>query len=238
MTKLTPQQEALIIKSWEKWKALVLSTEPIDHQKAIEAVKAAYDLIGREKPEILFFDSPYSAIRSEIWSQLKRQEDKTNIVLKLEYKLIEQPKKPVICNLVREELLDPVGLEIKPLNVNELPDDVALSVYKLLAKQLDSQGLVLDVSIQCYTYSWCCLFDFCTCALNYTLDQKAWETLQLIAKHCGYLFTFEKVVVVCNRPIKLLLDSENRPHAEGEPAILFADGFSVYAHHGVWLPEK
>ena len=84
MTKLTPQQEALIIKSWEKWKPLVLSTEPIDHQKAIEAVKVAYDLIGREKPEILFFDSPYSAISSEFWSQLKRQEDKTNIVLKLE----------------------------------------------------------------------------------------------------------------------------------------------------------
>lgn len=131
MTELTPQQEALIIEFWERWQSIALSTEPIDHQKAIEAVKAAYNLIDTEAPEIIFFDSPYSAITSEIWRQLKRQEDKSNIVLQLEHKLIEEPKVPVIRNLVKEELLDPFGLEIRPLN--ELPVE-NLSVCKLLAE--------------------------------------------------------------------------------------------------------
>ena len=53
--KLTPEQEALIPVYQEKWSAFVLSTEPIDRQKATVAVKAAYVVIGLEEPEILFF---------------------------------------------------------------------------------------------------------------------------------------------------------------------------------------
>lgn len=34
------------------------------------------------------------------------------------------------------------------------------------------------------------------------------------------------------------MDNENRLHAEGEPAISFADGYSLYSYHGVTLPEK
>ena len=58
--KLTPEQEALIPVYREKWRSIALSTEPIDRQKAREAVKAAYKLIGKQEPEIIFFDSPYA----------------------------------------------------------------------------------------------------------------------------------------------------------------------------------
>ena len=40
--KLTPEQEALIPVYRQKWKAIALSTEPIDRQKAAEVVKTAY----------------------------------------------------------------------------------------------------------------------------------------------------------------------------------------------------
>ena len=43
---------------------------------------------------------------------------------------------------------------------------------------------------------------------------------------------------MCDRPRVLRLDNQNRVHAEGSPAIQFADGFSVYAYHGVSLPEE
>jgi hypothetical protein len=49
---------------------------------------------------------------------------------------------------------------------------------------------------------------------------------------------FEKVCFVCERPTKISLDTEYRLHAEGEPAIQFADGYSLYSYHGVTLPEK
>jgi hypothetical protein len=61
ITELTPEQEALIPVYLEKWRAMaiadcfasVLSTEPIDRQKAKEAVKTAYTLFEVEDTEIL-----------------------------------------------------------------------------------------------------------------------------------------------------------------------------------------
>jgi hypothetical protein len=90
---------------------------------------------------------------------------------------------------------------------------------------------------------WACrgsLFDFCISVLNCDYDQRQWEKFQLLASECSWVFPYEKACLVCERPIKLSFDSENRLHAEGEPAIQFADGFSMYANHGksVWLPKK
>ena len=47
-----------------------------------------------------------------------------------------------------------------------------------------------------------------------------------------------KVCVVCEKPIALSVDSNYRLHAEGKPAVQFADSFSIYAYHGVILPES
>lgn len=63
LEKLTPEQEALIPVYRDKWKAIALSTEPINRQKATEAVKAAYAALGYEEPEILVCDSPYPALK-------------------------------------------------------------------------------------------------------------------------------------------------------------------------------
>lgn len=79
---LTPEQEALIPVYREKWKAIsltaclanALSTEPINRQKASDAVKAAYTAVDKEEPEILFFDSPnlmlyHAALNKAVLSQ-------------------------------------------------------------------------------------------------------------------------------------------------------------------------
>jgi internalin A len=74
-----------------------------------------------------------------------------------------------------------------------------------------------------------------------TLDLKAQELIrckQQLFEHCGWILPFEKICLVCDRPLHLRFDAENRLHAEGEPAIAFADGYSLYFHHGVKLPEK
>ena len=44
--KLTPEQEALIPVYRQKWRAIALSTERIDREKAAEVVKAAYVFVG------------------------------------------------------------------------------------------------------------------------------------------------------------------------------------------------
>jgi len=78
-------------------------------------------------------------------------------------------------------------------------------------------------------------------SLGVNLSQKAQEILRcqkLLFKHCGFIFYFEKICFVCDRPRHLRFDSQNRLHAEAEPAIEFADGWNFYYYHGVRLPEE
>jgi len=85
------------------------------------------------------------------------------------------------------------------------------------------------------------LTEFFISKLGITLDQKTQELLrckQQLFEDCGWIFPFEKFCLVCDRPLHLRFDSANELHAEGEPAIAFADGYSLYFHHGVKLPEK
>ena len=85
------------------------------------------------------------------------------------------------------------------------------------------------------------LTKFLSAKFGVTLDQKAQELLrckQQLFENCGWILPFEKVCVICDRPLHLCFDAENRLHAEGESAIAFADGYSLYFHHGVKLPEK
>ncbi len=85
------------------------------------------------------------------------------------------------------------------------------------------------------------LTEFLISKFGVTLDLKAQELLrckQELFEECGWILPFEKICVVCDRPLHLRFDAENRLHAEGEPAIAFADGYSLYFHHGVKLPEK
>ncbi|MEG5033929.1 DUF6745 domain-containing protein [Microcoleus sp. AT3-D2] len=51
------------------------------------------------------------------------------------------------------------------------------------------------------------------------------------------IYPYDKVCIVCEKPIALSVDSNHRLHAEGKPAVQFADGVSIYAYHGVILPE-
>ncbi|MEL4895321.1 hypothetical protein [Crocosphaera sp. Alani8] len=69
--KLSPEQVRLIAVYWEKWQDVTLLTQPLDQQKAAEAITALYQLAGVDKPEIIFVTHPlkYYAqtfLRSEI----------------------------------------------------------------------------------------------------------------------------------------------------------------------------
>lgn len=70
----------------------------------------------------------------------------------------------------------------------------------------------------------------------HNLDE--WLVSQSIIKDCGWILPYENLCIICDRPLHLHLDNENRLHAEGKPAIQFADGYALYSYHGVTLPEK
>ncbi|GAX40387.1 hypothetical protein NIES4075_13520 [Tolypothrix sp. NIES-4075] len=114
---------------------------------------------------------------------------------------------------------------------------IAWQLDRQLDKEFDTE-LVLNCfkpeSLACYGST----FDFCISVLHCNHNQREWFIYQSLAKFCGWILFYKKTCIVCDRPLHLLFDNENRLHAEGKPAIEFADGYSLYSYHGVTLPEK
>lgn len=237
--KLTSEQESLIPVYQEKWRGIALSTERIDRQKAKEAVRAAYTPIGLKEPEIIFFDSPYAALNTVIRSPLRSQlgsQLPSQMELTLESQLGSQLESEVWSQLERE-LSSQLGSPLERELWSQLESQLESELDSELDSELWSQLFYYCISSEFSACdgSW---FDFCISVLNCAHDQKLWLAYQSVVKYCGWIFPFENICLVCERPIKLSFDSEQRLHAEGEPAIQFADGYSLYSYHGVTLPEK
>jgi hypothetical protein len=84
----------------------------------------------------------------------------------------------------------------------------------------------------------CALTDFVHSVMNNSYTSQKWSVLQELVRECGWIFATENICIICDRPTEILLDEDNRLHAEAEPALEFADGFVAYAHHNAPLPQK
>ncbi|MCX7596443.1 MAG: hypothetical protein N2235_22350 [Fischerella sp.] len=63
-------KEALLLTYQQKWRAILLSTQRINCQKAADAIKAIYAAMEESEPQIHFFDSPFAAMRSPFYKQI------------------------------------------------------------------------------------------------------------------------------------------------------------------------
>jgi hypothetical protein len=228
MENLSAEQEALIPAYREKWRALALSTEPVNRQQASEAVKSAYSASGLKQPQILFYDSPYAAF---------------NTVVPLLGTLLNSQLSAQLRGCLESELSSEQWDVWEQLS-NRLWEQLGGEFNSQLSAELNSRlkKQLSDVLSECVQPEvWACdgsWLDFCVSVLNGDITQIKWQAYQALVKYCGWIFPYETICLVCNRPRQLRFDSQQRLHAEGEPAIEFADGFCVWAYHGVRLPEK
>jgi hypothetical protein len=82
-------------------------------------------------------------------------------------------------------------------------------------------------------------FDFCTEVLGTpNASPQGWQAFSALVSTCAWIWPFERVVLVSARPEHFRLDSKGLPHAIGEPAIAFTDGFCVFANHGTYHPPS
>lgn len=224
---------------------------PLNPQKAIEAVKLIYINVGLEAPKVIVA-SNYKSFNYEIDNLLQ---------LKVQIKNCNTPS---FFNQIGEESWNIRNLLIKA-NINSYHKkncQIRQSVVQRLiqcefnnsqfVRQLQSisqitkfygcQFLLIDnIITHKHILHQIYLIKTYQSLLNTTLDEKTqqwYDCLNQLFEHCGWFIPFEDVCIVCDRPSKFSLDSESRLHAEGEPAIQFADGYGLYYYRGVALPEK
>ena len=231
---------------------LTLSTKPIDDQKATEAVRKIYAAIGKEAPKVIVCSSPQAAFL-ELFKLLEidgRSRDQiseiavTNLVWGkfLSHNSFEWANVEFSGSMLWKALSDAIILERNA-------DRTLVSEFQeLLKNDLESLGddfrsYFEDLELLSLTnlLEEIHLTKFFISKFDITLDEKAQELLrckQQLFEECGCILPFEKICLICDRPLHIRFDSENRLHAEGESAIGFADGYSLYFHHGVKLPEQ
>ena len=59
-----------------------------------------------------------------------------------------------------------------------------------------------------------------------------------LARACGWWWPFENAVIFTERPQSIARDEANRLHSDIGPALKYPDGFSIFAWHGLRIPDK
>ena len=238
ITELTPEQEALIPDYRDKRRKIALSTERIDEQKATEAIKAGYNFFDSEVPDIEFFDSPKAALKelSDIYYDYKD----FSILCDLRHPLINYPyeRSHNTCTMEERTVIEQDILKIvleQHYNIHtRLELELDLDEEFLIPDEHMLGGIQTDFSI-----AECCFYDFCISVLKLPHNQQKWKAFRNIVQNCGWVFDYNNICLISNRPTSLSFDEQNNLHeSNGKTAIEYADGFKVYAHHGTWIPEK
>jgi hypothetical protein len=258
VAKLTPEQEALLPIYREKWHSFAILKESINREKVIEVIKAAYITCNYPEPKILFYDNPFVAIQDVTRIENFQYYLGRNINIKFIKRVVDH----IRCGLkqqldehlfirLRNQIQFPefpyYPTENQP-QISYFPYSIANCINQQLLADFEKYNPKLEFSdISYFTLYlmrpadwaiWGCMFDFCISVLKLHHDRKKWHTFRELIQFCGLLFKYEKVCIACERPCKLSFDEENRLHADGEPALKFPDGYSVYANHGQSLIEE
>lgn len=248
---LTPEQKALMPIYLEKWRNIVLSTERINQNKAAESVISAYVSTDYEQPKLFFQDSPYKAcnfllerLTPEFLENYLNEPNSIGSLFPAHFKTI-------ILNYLRQRVGNKIFQQLHdffdhlvddPLN-NVIFNNLIDILYAKPNGEIEDDFWWIEVQLkECFTpeyyYRRLASLDFCFSVLNLVQPPPEWEIFKSLVQECGWIFAYDDICIVCDRPLHLRFDEQNRLHAEGEPAIEFTDGYSLYFHHGVALPEE
>lgn len=212
-----------------KWEKVALSTDPVDSKKASAAIASLYQALHLSLPEIRFCSSPAAALQED-WIQLKI------------------PPQEWILGSLRHHLTT-----WTPYMELARDTEQAQELWQVLGTALEeklSPGIIL-LKTHFETYftpfipeEWAPLaawLEVCLLEnkLSLPISKALVGSLKDVVRECGWIYPLEGVgILVCDRPSLRQVNREGKVHAEGEPAILFADGSKVYAYEGVRLPER
>lgn len=231
--KLTEEQEVLLQDTLNKWLTIGRSCEPLNMDKVNLIVEDFYRRIGKEKPLILKFDSPYSCMIAI--AMLKSANIKGNLLNdQLESQLNDQ-----LWDQLRSRLWAQLRAQLESQLWGQLYDQLRGQLWGQLGSQLYDQlnwsyfGGSLWCNLEVF-YKYC--HDI---GVTYTSDQLELLDLWLRqSEEMSLWWPMEGICVVSERPEFLNTDDAGRLHNPDGPAIRYRDGWSVYAINGVRMPEK
>jgi hypothetical protein len=253
---LTPEQRAFIPRYREKWQHIGLSTEGINQQYAMDAIRAIYTALELTQPEIIIVDSPNAAFEY-IWNLFKVDSHTilgdaidsfywSRIYSNLQSDLLMGLPSDLQTNL--HSLFEN---HLAKEYANLLQDQLKIQWRDVFKKHFGERGGVASNRHRNFIQSifsscrkpenliaGCSYFDFCIHGLNYQKFQNRILILEDFVKNCGWTFFFQNTAIISKHSTTICIDSKNHLHAEDRPAIAFVDGYSLDADHGKLKLER
>lgn len=235
------QQLVKIPDYLSKWRSQYLEKSTINSSLIEDAIQTIYQAMRLATPKIEYCDSPLAASTKfslDYWG---------NELIKID-ELIEQNLKQELGIILWQQLHQQI---YEPLH-QQLWEGVGIKIFDclqdnyLLWHELNSPlegnsnyfNPVMDFVTTEYLITRACWFDFAYEALHCQSAKELWQSYQSLVTNCGWLLTYKNICLVCSRPLEITVDEQMRLHSEEKPAILFADGLSIYANQELILPEK
>ena len=126
-----------------------------------------------------------------------------------------------VCNQVGDQAYNQVWDQVWDLVCNQVGDQV--------------WDLVGDAIYGSHDTSWLPAIDL---YLNeFSIGVQASGLID-VAKNCGWVWAFDGVAIITDRPDVISFDDENRLHCEDGPAIKYRDGMAIYMWHGTKIPAE
>jgi hypothetical protein len=247
--QLTPEQRSIIPIVRDEWIAHGLSCEPADREAAEDGVRRAYRAVGLDEPElIIWLGSPMAGciasamlaqptpdkVRSQVVSQALSQvrgRVRDQVLERVRDQVLEQALSQVrgrvrdqvleqALSQVRGRVRDQVGAQVVSQVMNQIGEQVWDEVHRAVWGQHDA--------------GWLAWLDYWA---RVGLDLPDTAGLLQVGRSAGWWWPRRGIVIITERPTALRRDAEGRLHCEDGPAIIYPDGWAIWAIHGVRVPE-
>jgi len=87
--------------------------------------------------------------------------------------------------------------------------------------------------------SWCAYVSFMRDVLGWQDPViEKFEIDEQLTRSCGWVWWHENVLAISDRPESLHRDNQGRLHNLAGPSIRYRDGWSLWHHHGVLVPQR
>jgi hypothetical protein len=174
-------------------------------------------------------DQVRDQVRSQVWDQVRDQ---------VGSQVWDQVGSQV-WDQVRGQVWDQVRDQVRGQVRDQVWDQVRGQVWDQVRGQVRGQVRDQVYYAACYGQhdaAWLAFYDTFG-----RFGLKAVERLaghMLTARSAGWWFPFRGAVVMTERPVALHRDEQHRLHRADGPAIVYPDGWGVYAWHGRRVPEQ
>ena len=125
--------------------------------------------------------------------------------------------------------------EPKNYYVAKSPKD-AVDLIKTLIPGKSASDILQEMAYGSQDASWLSLYEYFGKELGIA-ECDDLKGLMDLSKHCGWVSFYDEMVVFQDRPEYIKFDDRGVLHCETGPAIRYSDGYSLYAWHGIVIPE-